>query len=438
MITEQFFNGRRMSLFEKMSDNSAAVIFAASEKTRSLDTEYHFRQNSYFYYLTGFNEPESALLLLKSGQDTQTILFTRDKDKLQEIWHGRRLGQAQALKNFDIDQALSINELTQQLPELVNGSDSLYFCQGETPEGDQAVTQLMASLRAGVKKNWRTPTVQIELRSILDEMRLFKKSEEVAVMRRASVISANAHTRAMQFIAPDQFEYQLEAEIMHEFASNGARFAAYNTIVGGGHNACILHYTENESVLNDGDLVLIDAGCEFNGYAADITRTFPVNGKFSVEQKAIYNLVLKAQLVAINMIKPSAQIKEANDEVLKIFTQGLLDLGIISGDFDEALEQQAVKEFYMHGLGHWIGIDVHDVGDYRSADRSRILAPGMTLTIEPGLYISEDADVDPKWRGIGVRIEDDLLVTVDGNEVLTKDVVKTVAEIEALMAQAQA
>lgn len=434
MITQNFFTERRNALFEQLADNSAAIVFAAAEKTRSLDTEYHFRQNSYFYYLTGFNEPEAVLLLVKTEQSCETILFNRDKDKVQEIWHGRRLGQAQALKHFDLDQALSINELGNKLPELVNGCETLYYCPGESVEGDKDVARLMSELRGGMKKNWRAPTTQIDLRLILDEMRLFKQGDEIETMRQAAAISANAHIRAMKAVKAGLFEYQLEAEIIHEFASHGARFAAYNTIVGGGDNACILHYTENESVLNDGDLVLIDAGCEYHGYAADITRTFPVNGKFSNEQKAIYELVLKAQLAAINLIKPSAQIKEANDEVIKIFTHGLLELGVITGTFEQAMDDEVYKNFYMHGLGHWIGIDVHDVGDYRTADRSRILEPGMTLTIEPGLYISEDAEVDPKWRGIGVRIEDDLLVTVDGNEILTKDVVKTVAEIEALMA----
>ena len=434
MKNQTFFTERRKELLAQMCDNSAAVIFAASEQTRSLDTEYPFRQNSYFYYLTGFNEPESVLLLVKTSDANTVVLFNRDKDRVQEIWHGRRLGQTQALKCFELDQALSISELTTKLPELINGVDTLYSCHGETTHGEDALKSVMSTLRQGMKQNLSAPSVQIDLRLILDEMRLIKTSEEVEIMRRASVISANAHTRAMLFSKPGVFEYQLEAEIMHEFASNGARFAAYNTIVGGGDNACILHYTENESVLKDGDLVLIDAGCEYQGYAADITRTFPVNGKFSPEQKAIYQLVLKAQLAAIAMIKPSATIKAANDTVIEIFTQGLLDLGVISGDFEQAMTDMVYKDFYMHGLGHWIGIDVHDVGDYRTSDRSRFLEPGMTLTIEPGLYISEDADVDPKWRGIGVRIEDDLLVTIEGNEVLTKDVIKTVEQIEALMA----
>ncbi|NRA55052.1 MAG: Xaa-Pro aminopeptidase [Gammaproteobacteria bacterium] len=434
MINQLFFSGRRKALFEQMTDNSAAIIFAATEKVRSNDTEYHFRQNSYFYYLSSFTEADAVLLLVKKDGLTNTVLFNRDKDKLQEIWHGRRLGQAQAVKQLEVEQALSISQLSEQLPELVNGCDTFYSCHGESSDNDATIATLMASLRAGARQNWRAPTTHIDLRIVLDELRLFKQNEEVELMRRAGVISANAHTRAMTFIKPGMFEYQIEAEILHEFTINAARFAAYNTIVGGGDNACILHYTENESVLKDGDLVLIDAGCEYQGYAADITRTFPVNGKFSVEQAAIYQLVLKAQLAAIDIIKPSATLKAAQDQVIAIFTQGLLDLGILNGDFDQLVADQAYKQFYMHGIGHWIGIDVHDVGDYKTADRGRILEPGMTLTIEPGLYIDLDADVDPKWRGIGVRIEDDLLVTVGGNEVLSKDVVKTISDIEALMA----
>jgi len=434
MLHQPFFSARRKALLERLDDNSAAIIFAASEKTRSSDTEYHFRQDSYFYYLTGFNEPESVLLLLKHQGVTQSILFNRDKDRLQEIWHGRRMGQEQALKAFEIDQAISITELEQQLPLLVNGSETLYTCQGESANDHTMIKVLMNTLRQGMRNNQRAPSVQIDLRLILDDMRLFKQNAEVEVMRQAAKISCDAHTRAMKFCQAGQFEYQLEAEIMHEFARNGARFAAYNSIVGGGDNACILHYTENEALLNDGDLVLIDAGCELHGYAADITRTFPVNGTFSPEQKAIYNVVLKAQLAAINLIKPSGTIKEANDKVVTIITQGLLDLGVIDGDFEQLMADQVYKQFYMHGLSHWLGLDVHDVGDYQNKERTRILEPGMTLTIEPGIYISPDSEVDQKWRGIGVRIEDDLLVTVDGNEVLTSDVVKTVDEIEALMA----
>lgn len=431
-MNQDFFAGRRQALLDQMSDNSAAIIFAATEQTRSNDTEYHFRQNSNFFYLSGFGEPDSVILLRK-GNQPEYVLFNRDKDKMQEIWHGRRLGQAKAQEILGADQAYSINEMEERLTELLNGVDTLYFSQGETAHGDKVVAQILTALRQGMRKNWRAPVQIIDLRKTLDEMRLIKQPQEIAAMRTAGLISANAHTRAMMMTEPGMFEYQVEAEIMHEFGLNGARFAAYNSIVGGGDNACILHYTENESELQDGDLLLIDAGCEYAGYAADITRTFPVNGRFSPEQKSLYELVLKAQLAAIDHIKPGNSIKEANEKVIRIMIQGLVALGVIAGDVEQLIKDEAYKEFYMHGLGHWIGIDVHDVGDYRSADRSRALEPGMVLTIEPGLYISPDAEVDEKWRGIGIRIEDDLLVTDSGHEVLTKDVVKTVAEIEALM-----
>ena len=436
-MNQDFFAGRRQALLAQMSDNSAAIVFAASEQTRSNDTEYHFRQNSNFFYLTGFGEPEAVLVLLK-GEKSHSVLFNRNKDKLQEIWHGRRLGQENAVETLGVDEALSIDEIDEQLPQLLNGIDTLYFSQGETDHGDAIVADVLETLRTGMRQNLRAPKTQFDLRQILDEMRLIKQPQEIAAMRTAALISANAHTRAMMMTSPGMFEYQVEAEIMHEFGTNGARFAAYNSIVGGGDNACILHYTENESELRDGDLLLIDAGCEYAGYAADITRTFPINGKFSTEQKALYELVLKAQLAAIDHIKPGNSIKEANDKVVRIMTAGLLELGVISGDLEQLIADEAFKEFYMHGLGHWIGIDVHDVGDYRSSDRSRPLEPGMVLTIEPGLYIAPDAPVDAKWQGIGIRIEDDLLVTEDGHEVLTHDVVKTVDEIEALMAPQQA
>jgi Xaa-Pro aminopeptidase len=432
MLTQSFFSERRLALLEQLDNNSAAIIFSASEKTRSNDTEYHFRQDSTFYYFTGFVEPEAVLLLTKKDGQLQTILFNRTKNALQEIWHGRRLGQEAALARFDIDQALPVDELSQRLPELVAGCDTLYH--DFTDDNEEFIEALSNELQAGVRQECSAPCQLSNLRLLTDEMRLFKQPQELDVMRRAAKISSDAHSRAMIQCQAGLFEYQLEANILHHFAMNGARFAAYNTIVGGGENACILHYTENESVLNDGELVLIDAGCELHGYAADITRTFPVNGTFSSEQKAIYQLVLNAQFAAIELLVPGSTIKAANDVVIQIMTQGLVDLGILRGDVNELIENDAHKAFYMHGLSHWIGLDVHDVGGYGCAKRTRILKIGMTLTVEPGLYISADSGVDEKWHNIGVRIEDDILITATGNEVLTKDVVKAVDEIEALMA----
>lgn len=430
MLSPSFFSRNRQQLANKLVDNSAAIIFSAQEKTRSNDTEYHFRQDSTFYYFTGFNEPESVLVIIKKAGKLQTVLFNRVKDELQEIWHGRRMGQDAALEKFAIDQALPIDELSNTLPELVAGCDTIYHDFFD--DNQEFIDDLLDALKHDSQCN--TPHQLSDLRLLSDEMRLFKQPEEVAVMRDAAKISSGAHMQAMQQCRAGLYEYQLEAGILHHFAMNGARFAAYNTIVGGGENACILHYTENESVLNDGELVLIDAGCELHGYAADITRTFPVNGRFTTEQKAIYELVLKAQIAAIKLLVPGNTIKMANDTAIEIMIKGLMELGILNGEVRKLIEDEAHRAFYMHGLSHWLGLDVHDVGDYGGKKRTRVLAPGMVLTVEPGLYFAAKPEVDAKWHNIGVRIEDDILITEHGNEVLTKDVVKTVDEIEALMA----
>lgn len=427
------FCQHRKQLMEALPQGSVALLFAAQECTRSNDTEYHFRQNSDFFYLTGFNEPD-AVLLLRPGQSPESIVYVRPTDKLAEIWHGRRLGVDAAPQALMVDEAHSIDDLEQTLAELVNGATTLAYLPGQCERGDGIVNAMMTTLRNGAKKKLKAPAQTLDLRSIVHEMRLHKSDAEIEVMARAGELSAKAHVRAMQRCQPGLFEYQLEAEIAHECAMQGARFMAYNSIVGGGDNACILHYTENESELKDGDLVLIDAGCELEGYAADITRTFPVNGRFSEAQRQLYAIVLEAEKTAIEMIQPGVSIKEANQKVLEIMVGGLVKLGIMEGEVQTLIEEEAYKAYYMHGLGHWIGIDVHDVGDYHTPDRSRPLEPGMVLTIEPGLYIGPDADVDPKWRGIGIRIEDDILVTETGHRNLTVAVAKELDEIEALMA----
>ncbi|MNG82659.1 Xaa-Pro aminopeptidase [compost metagenome] len=313
----------------------------------------------------------------------------------------------------------------------------VYHAQGEYAYADQLLFSALDKLRKGFRQNLQAPATLIDWRPWVHEMRLFKSAEELAVMRRAGEISALAHTRAMEKCRPGMFEYQLEAEILHEFTRLGARYPSYNTIVGGGENACILHYTENESELRDGDLVLIDAGCEYKGYAGDITRTFPVNGKFSKPQRALYDIVLKSLLRALELLKPGASIREANDEVVRIMITGLVELGVLKGDVDQLIAEQAHRQFYMHGLGHWLGLDVHDVGNYVTPARDRELEPGMVLTVEPGLYIAPDADVPEQYRGIGIRIEDDIVITAGGNENLTAGVVKDADAIEALMAAAR-
>ena len=430
------FHQRQCAFGELMLDNSAAIFVAASEKTRSRDTEYRFRQDSDFYYLTGFNEPDAWLVLVKKNNQLSSTLFCRPKDTLAEIWHGRRLGATAAVETLAIQQAFELTELDEQLVALLNHTDNLYFALNEQPSAEAQVHKTLQRLRNGARQGWREPRQIIDGRPQLHELRLFKSEQEIALLRKAAEISVDGHIRAMQACRPGVWEYQVEAEILHEFAMQGARDAAYGTIVGGGDNACILHYTENESQLKGGDLVLIDAGAEFAGYAGDITRTFPVNGKFTSEQAAIYQLVLDAQEAALAALGPGKSIKQANDIVLNIMVSGLVELGIMQGDVTQLIEEQAYKAYYMHGLSHWLGLDVHDVGDYQSADRSRALEPGMVITVEPGLYISESAEVDPKWRGIGVRIEDDIVITAHGIDNLTARAPKTIAEIEALMAHA--
>ncbi|MEX3174114.1 Xaa-Pro aminopeptidase [Serratia quinivorans] len=437
-MTQQEFNSRRQALLAKMAPASAAIIFSAPEATRSADTEYPYRQNSDFWYLTGFNEPEAVLILVKSDEThNHSVLFNRVRDLAAETWFGRRLGQDAAPAKLSVDRALPFNEINDQLPLLLNGLDVVYHAQGQYAYADKIVFDALDKLRKGFRQNLQAPATLTDWRPWLHEMRLFKSSEEMVIMRRAGEISALAHTRAMEKCRPGMFEYQLEAEIHHEFTRLGARSPSYNTIVGGGDNACILHYTENESELRDGDLVLIDAGCEFKGYAGDITRTFPVNGKFSRPQRAVYDIVLASLTRALEMFKPGISIRVVNDEVVRIMITGMVELGILKGEVEQLIAEQAHRPFYMHGLGHWLGLDVHDVGHYGTPDRDRTLEPGMVLTVEPGLYIAPDADVPEEYRGMGIRIEDDILITAAGIENLTAGVVKDADAIEALMAAAR-
>ncbi|MBP1036134.1 Xaa-Pro aminopeptidase [Serratia fonticola] len=437
-MTQQEFHKRRQALLAQMAPASAAVIFAAPEATRSADSEYPYRQSSDFWYLTGFNEPEAVLILVKSDEThNHSVLFNRVRDLTAEIWFGRRLGQDAAPAKLGVDRALAFDEINDQLHLLLNGLDVVYHAQGQYAYADEILFGALDKLRKGFRQNLEAPATLTDYRPWLHDMRLFKSAEEVAVMRRAGEISAMAHTRAMEKCRPGMFEYQLEGEILHEFNRLGARFPSYNTIVGSGENGCILHYTENECEMRDGDLVLIDAGCEYRGYAGDITRTFPVNGKFSKPQREIYDIVLASINKALEMFKPGISIREVNDQVVRIMIAGLVELGVMKGDVEQLFAEQAHRQFFMHGLSHWLGLDVHDVGHYGSASRDRVLEPGMVLTVEPGLYIAPDADVPQEYRGIGIRIEDDILITQDGNENLTASVVKDADAIEALMAAAR-
>lgn len=437
-MTQQEYLRRRQALLAKMQPGSAALIFAAPEAMRSNDSEYPYRQSSDFWYFTGFNEPEAVLVLIKSDDThNHSVLFNRVRDLTAEIWFGRRLGQQAAPEKLGVERALAFSEIDEQLYQLLNGLDVVYHAQGEYKYADELVFAALEKLRKGSRQNLSAPASVTDWRPLVHEMRLFKSPEELDVMRRAGEISALAHTRAMEKCRPGMFEYQLEGEILHEFNRHGARFPSYNTIVGGGENGCILHYTENESELRDGDLVLIDAGCEYRGYAGDITRTFPVNGKFSPAQRAVYDIVLESLETALTLFRPGTSIQEVTGSVIRIMVNGLVKLGILKGDVEELIADNAHRAFFMHGLSHWLGLDVHDVGGY-GVDRSRILETGMILTVEPGLYIAPDADVPAEYRGIGIRIEDDIAITENGNENLTASVVKKADEIEALMAAARA
>lgn len=436
-MTQSEFLRRRQALLAQMAPASAALIFSAPEATRSADSEYPYRQNSDFWYFTGFNEPEAVLVLIKSDDThNHSVLFNRLRDKTAEIWFGRRLGQEAAPEKLGVDRALAFSEIDEQLYQLLNGLDVVYHAQGEYSYADAILFTALDKLRKGSRQNLSAPASLTDWRPLVHEMRLFKSPEEIDVLRRAGEISALAHTRAMQVCRPGMFEYQLEGEILHEFNRHGARFASYNTIVGGGENGCILHYTENESELRDGELVLIDAGCEYQGYAGDITRTFPINGKFTPAQREIYDIVLASLDAALTLFRPGTSIQEVTGEVVRIMVTGLVKLDILKGDVDQLITDNAHRAFFMHGLSHWLGLDVHDVGVY-GPDRSRTLEPGMVLTVEPGLYIAPDAEVPPQYRGIGIRIEDDILITENGNENLTASVVKKADEIEALMAAAK-
>ena len=434
-IAKAEFARRRKALMGLMPANSIAILPAAQEKSRSRDTDHHFRQDSDFYYLSGFAEPNAVLVLIPGREQGECVMFCRERDKTKEIWDGYRAGPEGATHQFGADDAFPIDDLDEILPGLIEGRERVYYAMGRDSAFDGRVMGWLNHIRAKVRTGAKPPGEFVDLNHFLHDLRLLKSAPEAKLMRDSCALAASAHVRAMLACKPGVFEYQLEAEILHSFGMGGARFAAYNTIVGGGANACILHYIENSQKLKDGDLVLIDAGCEYEYYAADITRTFPVNGVFSPAQKALYELVLRAQAAAIAQVFPGSHWNAPHDAAVRVLTEGLLALGLIDGELEAAIQNGLYKPYYMHRTGHWLGMDVHDVGDYKVDGQWRVLEPGMVLTVEPGLYISADDDaVDAKWRGIGIRIEDDVLVTKDGCEVLTEAAPKTVEAIEALMA----
>lgn len=435
------FTKHRTALLAKMPNNSIALFPAASELTRSNDTEYAFCQNKNFFYLTGFNEPDALLVLLKDKQgEGKSILFSLPKDPLHEIWQGRRVGQIKAVQDYGVAESFEVADIDNLLPDYLNEKSQVLF--GFSDHGFAVqVFNWLKLVKGSIRQGAKAPQHLTDVDPIIAELRLIKTPNELALMRQANHISGLAHQRAMQKSQVGQFEYHIEADILHEFARHGARHPAYACIVAGGDNANILHYTNNDDVLKDNELLLIDAGAELAGYAADITRTFPVNGKFTTEQKAIYQLVLDAKNLAINAIKPGMSFAKLNSLTNAFLTQGLVDLGILQGDVTELINEKKVKDYFIHGLGHWLGLDVHDVGDYHiNTDREQLRAfeEGMVMTIEPGIYIPlSDLNVDEKWRGIGVRIEDNIAVTATGFENLTVNSPQTITEIESLMKEAK-
>ncbi len=429
---------RRKALMEQMEPNSIAILPAAAVAIRNRDVEHVYRQDSDFQYLSGFPEPEAVIVLIPGREYGEYVLFCRERNPERELWDGLRAGQDGAMREYGADDAFPITDIDDILPGLIEGRDRVYSSMGSNPEFDRHVMEWINVIRSKAHLGAQPPKEFVALDHLLHDMRLYKSAAEVKVIREAAQISARAHVRAMQASRAGLYEFSLEAELDYEFRKGGAKMPAYGSIVASGRNACILHYQENDAPLKDGDLVLIDAGCEIDCYASDITRTFPVSGKFSAEQKAIYEVVLKSQEAAFAAIKPGNHWNQAHEATVRVITEGLVELGLLRGAVDELIAAEAYKAFYMHRAGHWLGMDVHDVGEYKVGGEWRVLEAGMALTVEPGIYVSPDNQtVAKKWRGIGVRIEDDVVVTKKGCEILTGDVPKTVAEIEALMAAAR-
>ncbi|KIA79474.1 Xaa-Pro aminopeptidase [Chromobacterium piscinae] len=421
---------RRRRLLTQIGDG-VVLLPTAPEAVRNADCHYPYRADSHFLYLTGFAEPEAVLLL--DGRSGKSILFCRERNLEMEIWEGFRHGPDGAREVFGFDEAYALSEMAARVPELLIDRSQLWWPLGHDEAFDRRVNTWLEAVRAQARSGARPPAHYGDLRVLLDEMRMVKDEDEIAFLRRAGEISAAGHVQAMRAARPGMHEYQLEAELLHAFVSRGARYQAYESIVAAGANACTLHYVANDAGIRDGDLVLIDAGCELQGYAGDITRTFPANGRFSGPQRDVYEVVLAAELAGIDAVRPGAAWHAPGDAALRVLAQGMLDLGLLSGTLDGVIESGAYRRFYMHGVGHMIGLDVHDVGQRKLHGQWRSYQPGMCTTIEPGLYIRPADDVPAAFHNIGVRIEDDVLVTADGNEVYTAAAPKTIAEIEALM-----
>tara|TARA_B100001094_G_scaffold44756_1_gene39603 strand:+ start:7218 stop:8522 length:1305 start_codon:yes stop_codon:yes gene_type:complete len=425
------FSERRDLLADKVLEDSAIIVSAASVKSRISDTEYSYRQDSNFYYLSGYEEPESLILIRPNQDKERFIIFCRDRDPLREQWDGFRTGQEGVIQDYGADAAYSINSIDEIMPKLLEGAKNIYFSMSAPCGVDAKISSWVEDIRKNTRSGAEPPQNLLSLDSILHEMRLIKESDEMDLMKQAANITTEAHIRAMQSVRPGMYEYQLEAEYLYAFNKNGARSPAYNSIVGGGNNSCILHYVENNAELQDGDLVLVDAGCEYQYYASDVTRTFPVNGKFSPEQREIYSIVLEAHKQSMEQAKPGNKWNLMHEKSVEVIVEGLLSIGLLQGSKDEIIDKGEYSKFYMHRIGHWLGMDVHDVGSYKQDGDWRPLEEGMVMTVEPGIYILDSMEgVDDKWKGIGVRIEDDIAITDSGFEILTPDVPRTIEEVE--------
>lgn len=435
IISPAEFISRRETLKDCVGDGNIAIIPSAATAIRNNDAEYRYRQDSDFYYITGFEEPESLAVFIPGRDQGEYILFCQEFDETRAVWTGHHAGLEGACRDFGADDAFPIDDLDDILPGMLENKARVYYPMGRDKSLDQNLMDWLAKLRSKARTGIHAPSEIVSLEHIIHEMRLIKSPVEIDCMREAARIACAAHCRAMRHCAPGLHEYQIEAELLHEFISNGVQNPAYISIVAGGKHACVLHYIDNSDILHDGDLLLIDAGAEYQYYASDITRTFPVNGTFNPQQRTLYALTLEAQQAAIEQIYPGNTWNTPHDTAVSILTEGLIKLGLLQGNLQKLIEEEAYKPFYMHRTGHWLGMDVHDVGDYKIDDEWRIFEPGMTLTVEPGLYIPTDSDtVDAKWRGIGIRIEDDVLVTENSCEVLSANAPKAIADIEQMCA----
>ncbi len=431
-VNQKELQKRRKTLMRMVGSDGAAIVPSAKMMSRNRDVDFVFRQDSDFLYLTGFNEPDALALILPGHSEGQYILFCRDHNEEQEIWDGRRAGQEGAEKNFLVDKAYSFEKLDEFLPKLLSDRERFFYPMGRDVNFDRKVINWVNQSRGSARSSKHIPHELLSLDYFLHDMRLYKSRGEITLMRQAAKAAIAGHKRAMQTCKPGMFEYEVEAELLYEFRKSGC-VPAYPSIVGGGENGCILHYIENNQELQDGDLLLIDAGAEYQGYASDITRTFPVNGRFSKVQREVYEIVLEAQSAAIKKVKPGNHWNDPHKEAVRVLTKGLVSIGLLKGKPAKLIKDEEYRQFYMHRTGHWLGLDVHDVGDYRFDEEWRLLEPGMALTVEPGLYIRKARGVPKRFWNIGIRIEDDVLVTKDGNQVLTEKLTKDPEEIEALM-----